>query len=393
MSQSGSLKNVIYLVLSILFAIIVAYLLKSGSIGDESARKEVSNNTLLDERDYIKRCPIFDEKKGLSLIRLSLNCVDREYPNKPNYVFENDEDLKPPRENTPAFFGCYDWHSAVHAHWSMARILNTYPNIAIKQDIIDVLRNHLSRENISKEMEFLSESRNNIFERPYGWGWLLRLSYELKRSEIEELRNLYHNLKPLSDMIASKFMEYLGKLSRPIREGTHQNTAFSMIHLYDYLTATNEVYLRGELVSIATQFYFEDEDCPINYEPSGEDFISPCLVEADLMRRILPKQEYLRWLDRFLKLERLKRSLSPVSIKAADDPRIGHLIGLFYQRASDLKGIISVIPDNDFRKRFFEQKMDENCSAAEGYISRSGYGGEHWLASFAIYFYTDATIR
>jgi len=322
-----------------------------------------------------------------------LNCIDREYPNKPNYVYEDDEDLKPPRENTPAFFGCYDWHSAVHGHWSMVRILNTYPNIPLREEIIDSLRGHLEQKTILSEMEFLSEKRNSLFERPYGWGWLLRLSYELKRSNINELRSLYYNLKPLSDMVAYRFVDYINKLSRPIREGTHQNTAFSMIHLYDYLTLINEINLRNELINRATIFYYEDEDCPINYEPSGEDFISPCLAEAELMRRVLPEKEYLRWFERFLKPDRLRKSLMPITLSAPDDPRIGHLIGLFYQRASNLKGIITVLPENDYRRAFFEQMMDENCSAAENYISRSGYGGEHWLASFAIYFYTDATIR
>ena len=386
-------RNIIYLVLATILVALLTYIVKFESKNDDKGNSKTSNNVLRVSADYKKSCPVFDEKKAIDLIKLSLNCIDREYPNKPNYVYEDDEDLKPPRENTPAFFGCYDWHSAVHGHWSMVRILNTYPNIPLREEIIDSLRGHLEQKTILSEMEFLSEKRNSLFERPYGWGWLLRLSYELKRSNINELRSLYYNLKPLSDMVAYRFVDYINKLSRPIREGTHQNTAFSMIHLYDYLTLINEINLRNELINRATIFYYEDEDCPINYEPSGEDFISPCLAEAELMRRVLPEKEYLRWFERFLKPDRLRKSLMPITLIAPDDPRIGHLIGLFYQRASNLKGIITVLPENDYRRAFFEQMMDENCSAAENYISRSGYGGEHWLASFAIYFYTDATIR
>lgn len=386
-------RNIIYLVLATILVALLTYIVKFESKNDDKGNSKTSNNVLGVSADYKKSCPVFDEKKAIDLIKLSLNCIDREYPNKPNYVYEDDEDLKPPRENTPAFFGCYDWHSAVHGHWSMVRILNTYPNIPLREEIIDNLRGHLEQKTILSEMEFLSEKRNSLFERPYGWGWLLRLTYELKRSNINELRSLYYNLKPLSDMVAYRFVDYINKLSRPIREGTHQNTAFSMIHLYDYLTLINEINLRNELINRATIFYYEDEDCPINYEPSGEDFISPCLAEAELMRRVLPEKEYLRWFERFLKPDRLRKSLMPITLSAPDDPRIGHLIGLFYQRASNLKGIITVLPENDYRRAFFEQMMDENCSAAENYISRSGYGGEHWLASFAIYFYTDATIR
>jgi len=386
-------RNIIYLVLATILVALLTYIVKFESKNDDKGNSKTSNNVLGVSADYKKSCPVFDEKKAIDLIKLSLNCIDREYPNKPNYVYEDDEDLKPPRENTPAFFGCYDWHSAVHGHWSMVRILNTYPNIPLREEIIDSLRGHLEQKTILSEMEFLSEKRNSLFERPYGWGWLLRLSYELKRSNINELRSLYYNLKPLSDMVAYRFVDYINKLNRPIREGTHQNTAFSMIHLYDYLTLINEINLRNELINRATIFYYEDEDCPINYEPSGEDFISPCLAEAELMRRVLPEKEYLRWFERFLKPDRLRKSLMPITLSAPDDPRIGHLIGLFYQRASNLKGIITVLPENDYRRAFFEQMMDENCSAAENYISRSGYGGEHWLASFAIYFYTDATIR
>ncbi len=149
----------------------------------------------------------------------------------------------------------------------------------------------------------------------------------------------------------------------------------------------------NEIVNRAVVFYYTDEGCPIDYEPSGEDFISPCLTEADLMRRVLPQDQFLKWFDKFLPASSLKNSVKPVYVLDPEDPRIGHLIGLFYQRGSSIKGIISVLPENDYRKTFFEQVMDMNCAAAEEYLGRSGYGGEHWLASFAIFYYTNATLK
>ncbi|MCX7957692.1 MAG: DUF2891 domain-containing protein, partial [Deltaproteobacteria bacterium] len=301
--------------------------------------------------------------------------------------------LTPPRINTPSFHGFFDWHSAVHGHWSMVRVLGRFPDISTNTQIRNKLEAHLSKENILKEMDFFKMKRNRLFERPYGWGWLLRLAAELRSSEDAELKKLYKNIEPFAAYISEEFIKYLNQLSRPIREGTHQNTAFSMIHLYDYLKAVNSADMLNDVISRATFFYYEDEDCPVNYEPSGEDFISPCLTEADLMRRILPEGQFIQWFGRFLRDEKLKKSLSPLMVINPEDPRIGHLIGLFYQRASAIEGILSVLPESDYRRQFFADKLDMNCAAAEEYIEKSGYGGEHWLASFAIFFYTKATIK
>ncbi len=387
-------RDYIFLGFSLAFLFLVIYFLKiEPDFRNRDTDKREKKGILINDASYVKKCPQLDKEKASKLIKLSLDCTNREYPNKPNYVFESDDDLTPPRMNTPAFFGCFDWHSAVHGHWSMVRILNRYPDINNGSEIKKRLTEDLSQENILNEIEFFKKKRNRLFERPYGWGWLLRLAAELKRSNDPELRIIYKNIEPFSAFIANSFIGYLNQLSRPIREGTHQNTAFSMIHLYDYLKAVNAIDYLNEVILRATFFYYSDEDCPVNYEPSGEDFISPCLAEADLMRRILPQEQFLKWFDRFMTDEKLKASLKPVEIINPEDPRIGHLIGLFYQRAGSLDGIMSALPENDYRRPFFETIIDMNCAKAEEYIEKSGYGGEHWLASFAIFFYTKATIK
>lgn len=393
MKNSKFYKDIIFLVIAIAFLGVIVYLLKfKPDIQEE--KKNISGKKALNvEKNYENGCPTFDQEKASKLIELSLACADKEYPNKPNYVFEEDSDMTPPRVNTPSFFGCFDWHSAVHAHWSMVRVLNLLPDISKREEIMDTLKRHLNQRNIMTEMNFFKERRNNLFERPYGWGWLLRLAIELKKSNNDELHELYKNIEPFSDFLAKKFIEYLNKLSRPIREGTHQNTAFSMIHLYDYLSARNMIDEKNYIIQKATTLYYLDADCPINYEPSGEDFISPCLTEAELMRRVLPKEQFINWFDKFITVERLSDNLIPVTVYDPKDPRVGHLIGLYYQRASTLEGILSVLPQQDFRREYFEYIKDFNCKMAEKYISESGYGGEHWLATFAIYFFTNATIK
>ncbi len=390
------IKNIIFIFIAFVLSLLTLYLYRIDNKIEKSkeGHKKKFQTQFFINGVELSKCPPFDKDRASKYIQLSLNCIDKEYPNKPNYVYESYEDLKTIRENTPAFFGCFDWHSAVHGHWAMVRILNKYPDIKEKGQIINALSNHLSNDNMQLEMLFLAMKRNNLFERPYGWGWLLRLATELKKSQIPELRTLYKNVDPFAKFICDKFIDYLRKLSRPIREGTHQNTAFSMIHLYDYLVATEQIDKKNELIKIATMFYFGDRDCPINYEPSGEDFISPCLVEAELMRRILFKDQFQNWFKEFIKIEKLEdETLHPVGIIDPTDPRIGHLIGLYYQRASAITGILSAINEDDERRFVLEKMIERNCGVAEYYLNKSGYGGEHWLATFAIFYYTNATLR
>lgn len=324
--------------------------------------------------------------------RLSLACVDRPYPNKPSHVYEDARTIRPPREVTPAFYGCFDWHSAVHGHWAMVRLLATVPELPEAAEIRRVLDAHLAPELIAKEVAFLREERSKTFERPYGWGWALRLAAEVHALQGEDARRWESALVPLASFVADGMVDYLAKLSRPIREGTHASSAFSLVHALDYARAVGHARLAQAIETRARDFYLSDERCPVAYEPSGEDFISPCLTEADLMRRVLAPAEFAPWLDRFLPSlegEQSRSLLEPVEVRDRQDPRIGHLIGLSLERAWCMRGIGAELGSGDPRATTLDRAARVHANEALRQMADSGYGGEHWLASFAVYLLTD----
>lgn len=334
-----------------------------------------------------------DVSQAAKLVQLSLHCAGREYPNKPGSVVEGDATVVPPRERTPSFYGCFDWHSAVHGHWAMVRVLRRYPSLAEGVEMRRLLDEHLADGPLAKELAFFKATRNRTFERPYGWGWLLRLAAELHAWDDADARKWFKQLAPLANFLAGQLADYLPRLSRPIREGTHANTAFAMVHGLDYAREVGDRAVEGVLTQRARDFYLGDRSCPTDYEPSGEDFISPCLVEADLMRRVLPQSEFVSWLDRFLPppaSPRFRPLLTPVEVRDRHDPRIGHLIGLALQRAWCFEGVAASLPEGDARRPLFGKLARLHRHDAVGQMFDSGYGGEHWLASFAIYLLTGA---
>jgi hypothetical protein len=342
------------------------------------------------------KCRALDRETASALVSLSLKCVDKEYPNKLDHVFDSDESVRPPRELTPAFCGCFDWHSAVHGHWAMVRVLKTFPDLPEAPAIRAALNRHLTPANIAAEVKQILPKSNKLFERPYGWGWLLRLAAELHTWDDPDARRWEASLQPLTDLITRRTIEYLPRLSLPVRAGTHSSTAFSLAHMLDYARATDNRDLESAVERAARTFYLQDQDCPTDYEPSGEDFISPCLAEADLMRRILPPEAFASWLDKFLPpftSPKFKPLLALPEVKDPQDPRIGHLIGLGFQRAWALKGIAAGLPPDDPRRPVLERLAELHCGESFGLISRSGYGGEHWLATFTIYYLTGCGLE
>ena len=323
---------------------------------------------------------------------LSLTCVDQQYPNKPADVLEAEGDVKPTIQVHPSFYGCFDWHSSVHGHWAMVRILKTFPSNPQAPLIREKLTRHLGRENIAAEAATFERSSSGTFERPYGWGWMLRLAAEVRDFKDPDATIFAKNLEPLEQVIVKKIFEYLLKLSVPVRVGTHNNTAFTLVHVWDYATTVGDDKLQVLLKKRGRDFYLKDTDCPLDYEPSGEDFISPCLAEADFMRRILSPEEFRAWFDGFLPVEStpLWESLvKPPVVLDRKDPVIGHLIGLSFQRAWSMKGIASVLTDRDVRKNLLLKSARWHEQEGLTQMSDSGYGGEHWLASFALYALTD----
>lgn len=323
-----------------------------------------------------------DLKAANHLAQMPLNCVETEYPNKLGQTLGSDQDLKTPRQLHPAFYGCFDWHSAVHGHWSMVALLKNFPQIDEKEKLRSVLKMHISKENISKEVEYFQGKHNKSWERTYGWAWLLKLSEELHGWDDDLARELEGNLLPLSQLISEKFMEFLPKLHYPIRVGEHPNTAFGMSFAWDYAVAVNDEKLKAIIAMRAKDFYYKDVACPMNWEPGGFDFLSPCLQEVDIMRKVLDKKEFMLWLNRFLpQLADMKFSLRPGVVSDRTDGKLVHLDGVNFSRAWVLYALGNQYPEY----KHLIKVADEHVAKSLPYVVGDSYEGGHWLGSFAIY--------
>jgi len=333
-------------------------------------------------------------ERASALVRLSLECVDKEYPNKLAVVLSGQKDVRPPRALFPAFYGCFDWHSAVHGHWAMARILSTHPDLPEAPRLRKALAAHLTRENMAGEVATFKEQP--LLERPYGWAWLLRLAAELRgMTDVKEASTWADALRPLEELLATRTRDYLKRLSVPVRAGTHSSTAFALAHVLDYARAAGDEALARDVEAAARRFYLKDRDCPVAYEPSGEDFVSPCLAEADLMRRVLKPAELRKWLDHFLPpldTAQARPLLTPPKVLDTKDPKIGHLIGLDFHRAWCMRGLAAALGPGDPRSATLEAAAREHAEHGLKLMKDSGYGGAHWLASFAIYLLTEVGI-
>jgi Protein of unknown function (DUF2891) len=323
--------------------------------------------------------------------KLALACLDREYPNRPDFVLDGPGDLKAPRAAHPAFYGCYDWHSSVHGHWMLVRLLAAAPGLASAQKIRETLEPHFSAATIEAETRYLDQPGARTFERPYGWAWTLRLAAEIEASPDLRVRAWRQTLKPLEDAVVLRFQDYLPKLTLPVRSGIHPDTAFALSQALDYARATGRRDFEKVVLARANFYYGLDRACPLSYEPSGEDFFSPCLAEADLMRRVLAPKEFAKWLKRFLpQISRHKAfPLSPAVVTDPSDPRLVHLDGLNLSRAWMLKGIAQSLPASDTRRVVLLKAASAHETAGLARVASGDYAGEHWLASFAVYLLTQ----
>ena len=320
--------------------------------------------------------------------RLALDCVNREFPNKPDHVMNGDDDVRGPRNLHPAFFGCFDWHSAVHGHWMLVRLLRTLPDLPEAAEIRAALNAHLTSENILAEVAYLEGPERKSFERTYGWAWLLALARELHGWNDLDARRWSANLEPLARAIAARYLDFLPRQTYPIRTGVHANTAFGIAFALDYAREVRDSTLEALLVERSTTYYLADADYPAAWEPGGEDFFSPALVEADLMRRVLPPGEFEPWLERFLPdLSRGKPPslLEPAVVADRTDPKIVHLDGLNLSRAWCMEGIASALAPEHPARPVLEEAAARHARDALAHVASGNYGGEHWLASFAVY--------
>jgi len=328
--------------------------------------------------------------------RLALACVHQEYPNKIAHVMSSDEDARPPRELTPAFYGCYDWHSSVHGHWLLARAARLLPDAPFAAEARRALARSLTADHLAAEVRYLEGKGRVSFERPYGLAWLLQLGAELREWGSPEARAWAATLAPLEKASAARIREWLPKLTRPIRIGEHSQTAFSLGLVLDWARAAGEKETEALVVARSRDFYGRDRDCPLAYEPSGEDFLSPCLGEADLMRRVLAPAEYARWLDAFLPGLPKDGSagwLEPGIVTDPTDPKLAHLDGLNLSRAWMLEGMAASLPAGDARVASLRAAAAVHREKGLAAVTGEHYEGGHWLGTFAVYLVTGRGLR
>ncbi len=313
------------------------------------------------------------------LATLPYDCIQSEYPYKSGIILSKPSDNALPIEHHPAFYGCFDWHSAVHGHWSLIYLLKEFPNLDNREAIVKKLSQNLTKANIEQEVAYFSLSKQTkSFERTYGWAWVLKLAEELSTWDDPKAKDWLSNLMPLVDYISTQYQAYLPKLVYPIRVGEHSNTAFGMSFAYDYAKTMDDNPLAAAIETAAMRFYSEDEGCPITWEPSGYDFLSPCLQEMDIMRKILDDDAFVQWSSKFLpSLFDNTMQIEPARVSDRSDGKLVHLDGLNFSRAWCLYTMKDCESCQAIADEHLQYSLDK--------ITDGDYAGQHWLASFALY--------
>ena len=323
--------------------------------------------------------------------RLALDCLHREYPNKLSHVLQGDRDAKPPRELTPVFFGCFDWHSAVHGHWLLARLCRLNPGAAYAAEARAALARSFTAARARREVEYLKGKGRSGFERPYGLAWLLQLHTELVEWDDPQARKWRRVLDPLAAESAARFKAWLPKLSHPARTGEHSQSAFALGLVLAWARTTNDRELEALLTRRALDYYGNDKGWSFSFEPGGQDFLSPGLAEADLMRRVMKPGVYARWLTGFLPAlpsDAAKTWLKPAVVTDRSDGKLAHLDGLNLSRAWALEGMLRGLPAGDKRIPALRKAALEHRKAGLAAVTGEHYEGGHWLGSFAVYLVT-----
>jgi len=326
--------------------------------------------------------------------RLALANIEREFPAKQDHVIAGPLDVASPRTLHPAFFGSFDWHSCVHAHWMLARLARLFSDLPEAASIRATFDRHLTAPNIGIEVAYLQRPESRSFERTYGWAWLLKLAEELVCWNDDDARRWSRTLAPLAAVFVERYIAFLPRATYPIRHGVHANSAFGLAFALDYARSCEVAALRDACVAKAREWYASDRDAPAACEPSGVDFFSPTLVEADLMRRILPIDGFARWLDSFLPriAERDPPSLfTPAIVSDRSDPYIVHLDGLNLSRAWCWRAVADALPPGDARVVIIDAVARTHFAAGLAGVASGEYVGDHWLASFAVF--ASTTVR
>jgi Protein of unknown function (DUF2891) len=328
------------------------------------------------------------EKQASHFAVLALKCVNREFPNKPEHVINDAADVKNPRLLHPAFYGCYDWHSSVHGHWMLVRLLRTFRSLPEAPQVRNALNANLTAENILTEAAYFKQPNRQSFERTYGWAWLLKLAQELNSWDDVDGKNWAKNLQPLTDTIVKAYAVFLPKQTYPIRTGVHPNTAFGLAFALDYAQAVNDQKLERVLDERSRSYFAKDANYPGSWEPGGEDFFSPALMEADLMRRVMKPEEFARWFHRFLpgvSKGTVASLLQPAVVTDRTDPKLVHLDGLNLSRAWCMRNVANALPRGDPARDVLTKAAAKHALDALAHVASGDYAGEHWLASFAVF--------
>jgi hypothetical protein len=324
------------------------------------------------------------------LASLPLKCVYQEYPNKTGHTAAGDSDqVLTPKQLHPAFYGCFDWHSCVHGYWMMARLLKQFPNIPQRSEIEKAFNDHITAEKIAQEVKYFQAPLSRTYERTYGWAWLLKLDQELMEWKDTAAQKWHTALQPLTQKIVDLWMAFLPKQTYPNRTGVHPNTAFGLVFALDFARASGNKTFEQAIIRSAKNLFGKDVQAPARWEPDGTDFLSPSLEETDLMRRVLPAAEFIRWFNAFMPADGLQNVLKIPVVSDRSDMQIVHLDGLCFSRSWCLKGLAGMLPKTDARRAKLLKASIRLLSSSLPHIASGHYGGEHWLASFAVYALTN----
>lgn len=326
-------------------------------------------------------------ERANGLAGLPLKCMQQEYPNKLSQLLADETELGGPKELHPAFYGCFDWHSSVHGHWSLVYLLKHFPELNRLEEIISKLKTNISKENITQEVAYLNKKHEKSFERTYGWAWLLKLQLELDTYDEPFAKQLAANLRPLTNLIAERYIEFLPKLNYPLRVGTHTNTAFGMSFAWDYAIYSKNTALQNSIRENAMRLFKNDADCPFKWEPSGTDFLSPCLEEIGIMQRVMPEKEFVAWLKDFAPaIFNKKYDWEPGKVSDREDGHLVHLDGLNFSRAWNFYRLAKQYPK---QLGHLTALADKHLVYSLPAIVDGNYEGEHWLASFALHAFEE----
>jgi hypothetical protein len=340
----------------------------------------------------------FGQEKSMTLeqaqgfVKLALAGIDREYPNKTGHVTTGPQDRRSPRELHPVFYGHFDWHSSVHGHWLLVRLIKRFPDAPFAATVRATLKQRFTADGLAAEAGYFRSPENRSFERMYGWAWALRLALELRTWDDPDGREWANHFAPLEKEIRGLAMGYLPKLDWPVRCGFHPESAFPLAQMLDYARHTGDAELESLVLAKARTFYAKDRSYPATYEPSGNDFFSPGLNVADLMRRVLPADDFSAWLNGYfpgLARGDVGNLLTPVTVSDPSDGHLIHLAGLNLSRAWTMRGVAAALAEGDARKKVLLDAATKHTTAGLRMVASGHYEGDHWLASFAVYLLDD----